>query len=360
VKTTVLKVNAENPEREKILEAAMIIRAGGLVAFPTETVYGLGANALDPKAVSKIYKVKKRPLDNPIITHVARRRDVYRLAREVPEDAEKLIEAFWPGPLTLLLRKAKGVPRPGGLDEITVRMPANRIAIALIEASNPISAPSANLSGRPSPTTAEHVLQDLDGCIEMVLDGGPTGVGVESTILDMTAKPYKILRPGGVTLEDLKGVIEYVEVHPSAGAKAPTDIARSPGMKYRHYAPRASMILVEGRVNDIVEKVRQIVREHGGKGVGIMATEETAGSYDLGIVKVVGSRTEPRTIARNLYKTLRDFDELGVRLIIAEGVEKEGIGLAILNRLRKASGYQVIEASSDTRALGRLGIGQCS
>jgi len=345
VKTLVLKVNLENPEEEKILAAAKVIEAGGLVAFPTETVYGLGANALDLRAVLRICEAKRRPLDNPIITHVARKEDVYRLARDVPEDAEKLMEAFWPGPLTLLLKRAEGIPRPGGLDEITVRMPRNKIALALIAASKPIAAPSANLSGRPSPTTAEHVLQDLDRRIDMVLDGGPTEIGVESTVLDMTEKPYRILRPGGVTFEDLKSVLEDVEVHPAARAKAPTGVARSPGMKHRHYAPRAPMILVEGGVDDIVKKVRQLTQEYGGKGVGIMATEETAGSYDLGIVRVVGSRREPRTIARNLFETLREFDRLGVRLIIAEGVEEEAIGLAIMNRLRKAAGYNVVDAS---------------
>jgi len=345
LRTIVLKVNPQYPEPEKIREAAKVIEAGGLVAFPTETVYGLGANALDLKAVLRIYEAKKRPPDNPVITHVAHKEDVYRLAREVPDDAEKLMDAFWPGPLTLLLKKARDVPRPGGLDEITIRMPANKIALALIAASKPIAAPSANLSGRPSPTTAEHVLQDLDGRIEMVLDGGPTEIGVESTVLDMTSKPYRILRPGGVTLEDLRRILRDVEVHPAALAKAPTDLAKAPGMKYRHYAPKAPMILVEGKPEDVVRKVKEIAKEHEGEVIGIMATEETAGSYDIGIVKVVGRRSEPRSIARNLFKTLREFDQLGVKLIIAEGMEEKGIGLAISNRLRKAAGYNIINAT---------------
>lgn len=345
MRTIVLKVDPKNPEEEKIREAAKVIEAGGLVAFPTETVYGLGANALDLRAVLRIYEAKNRPPDNPVITHIASREDAYRLARDVPSDAEKLMDAFWPGPLTLLLKKAKDIPRLGGLDEITIRMPANKIALALIAASKPLAAPSANLSGRPSPTTAEHVLEDLDGRIEMILDGGPTAVGVESTVLDMTKKPYRILRPGGVTLEALKKIVKDVEVHPAAFAKAPTDLAKAPGMKYRHYAPRAPMILVEGRVKDIVRTVRELALKYGGQGIGIMATQETAKSYDTGIVKIVGSRSEPTSIAKNLFKTLREFDQVGVKLIIAEGIEEKGIGLAISNRLRKAAGYNIVKAS---------------
>lgn len=349
--TIMLRVDPEEPEIDKIRAAADAIRRGGLVAFPTETVYGLGANALDHKAVEQIYTAKKRPLDNPIIVHVASREEVYRLSEEMPEKAAKLMDVFWPGPLTLVLMAAKIVPTAttGGLDTVAVRMPSHKVALALIGASGvPIAAPSANLSGRPSPTTAEHVRQDLEGRIDVILDAGPTAVGVESTVLDLTTDPPQVLRPGGVPYEELKKVIGSVDLHPVAIADKRISViqARSPGMKHRHYAPRARVIVVEGRLDAIIPKVQELADRHlrKGKKVGILATDETESRYVADVVKSLGSRKDLATTARSLFRLLREFDTEKVDIIVAEGVATEGLGLAVMNRLRKASGFNIIRA----------------
>lgn len=348
-KTIILKVDPENPEPEKIKLAASIIRGGGLVAFPTETVYGLGADALNPDAVREIYVAKMRPMDNPIIVHVASREEVYKLAVDIPKSFEKLVEAFWPGPLTLVLKASEVVPRvtTGGLDTIAIRMPRHKVALALIrEAGRPIAAPSANLAGRPSPTLAEHVIQDLYGRIDAILDAGPTNIGVESTVLDLTCNPPQILRPGGVTYEDLRAVLGEVRIHPAAIARSEIHVeqARSPGMKYRHYAPKAQMIVVEGELSRVIIKVRELAEHYlrAGKKIGILATDESLKEYNLGVVKSMGSRRDLSSVAKNLFRLLREFDEEGVDLIIAEGFPQEDLGLAIMNRLRKAAGYNII------------------
>lgn len=346
METKVLVVDREKPDPKKIKIAAKVIREGGLVAFPTETVYGLGANTFDTKAVSRIFQAKNRPYDNPTIVHICKRSHVYNLARDVPAAVEQLTKRFWPGPLTLLLKKAEHVPRPRSGDEITLRMPNNKVALALICASGvPISAPSANISGGVSPTTAQHVYNDLAGRIEVILDGGPTEVGVESTVLDMTSPVPTILRPGGVTYEDLKEIFDKVKVHPAAKAEKKIEVeARAPGMKYKHYSPKADVILVEGDVRAVVTKVGELANKYVEKGltVGVMATAETAHAYRNGIVKVAGSRKDLRTVAKNLFDVLRAFDEDGVDVIIAEGVETKEIGLAIMNRLRKAAGFNIV------------------
>lgn len=351
-KTIVLRVNAENPETEAICIAANIIKKGGLVAFPTETVYGLGADALNPKAVKSLFRAKKRPLDNPPIVHVGSIQDVYRLVTEVSPKAEKLMKRFWPGPLTLILKRSEIVPdiTVSGLDTIAVRMPRHNVALALIRESNcPIAAPSANLAGRPSPTTAQHVLEDLNGRIDAVLDAGPTTIGVESTVLDLTVDPPQILRPGGTPYETLKEILGKVKLHPVAIAdkKVQVDKARSPGMKHRHYAPKARMIVVEGDLKAIVKKAAELVDyyKRAGSKVGVLATNETVASYEADIVKSLGSRSRLEEIAKNLFRLLREFDAEGVDVIIAEGVPSEGLGLAVMNRLRKASGYRIIRAS---------------
>jgi L-threonylcarbamoyladenylate synthase len=348
-KTLILKVDCESPDEEKISLAAEVIRRGGLVAFPTETVYGLGADALNPDAVREIYAVKMRPLDNPIIVHVAGKNDVYRLAESIPEKAEKLMDIFWPGPLTLVLKASSIMPRvtTGGLDTVAVRMPKHKIALALIRASGtPIAAPSANLAGKPSPTLAEHVIQDLYGLIDVIIDAGPTNIGVESTVLDLTCDPPQILRPGGATYEELRKVLGEVGIHPAALAKSELHIehARSPGMKHKHYAPKAEMILVEGEFNLIVEKIRELAKQYAeaGRKVGVLATDESISNYRVGIVKSLGSRRDLSSAAKNLFKTLREFDDEGVDLIIAEGLPQEGLGLAVMNRLRRAAGYNII------------------
>lgn len=350
-RTLILRINSEKPEEEKIRIAAETIRKGGLVAFPTETVYGLGADALNESAVRKIYLAKTRPFDNPTIVHVADKGDVYRLAKKVPELAKKLMDAFWPGPLTIVLEASEIVPEitRGGLETVAIRMPRHKVALELIKLSGtPIAAPSANLAGKPSPTSAEHVIKDLYGKIDIILDSGPTAVGVESTVLDLTCEIPHILRPGGVTYEELKRFISNVEVHPSVLAKNEVEHqkARSPGMKYRHYAPKAEMLLVEGDLEKAVKKIKTLAEEYSKLGyrVGILATDETLHEYsNIWLVKSLGSRRNLESVARNLFRLLRELDDENVDIIIAEGFPHNGIGLAITNRLRKAANYKIVK-----------------
>jgi L-threonylcarbamoyladenylate synthase len=346
-KTLVLKVDSQEPEIEKIRTAADFIRKGGLVAFPTETVYGLGADALNPKAVLAVFEAKKRPLDNPPIVHVGNVKDVCRLVKEVPPKAKSLMK-FWPGPLTLIFKRSNIVPdvTVAGLDTIAVRMPRHNVALALLRESGcSIAAPSANLAGKPSPTTAKHVLDDLDGRIDAVLDAGPTNIGVESTVLDMTIDPPQILRPGGTPYEMLKKILGRVELHPIAVAdrEVPVEKARSPGVRHKHYAPNAEVILVEGEVSAVVGKVKELAEFYKQKDckVGVLATDETASYYKADVVKSLGSRTDLAAIAKNLFRLLREFDSESVDVIVAEGISTEGLGLAVMNRLRKASGYKI-------------------
>jgi L-threonylcarbamoyladenylate synthase len=353
-KTLLLKVDPENPPLQKIRVAADIIRKGGLVAFPTETVYGLGADALNVDAVLSVFRVKKRPLDNPPIVHVNSKEMVHKLAKKVPAEAERLMKRFWPGPLTLIFFRSEMVPSVtvAGLDTVALRMPNHKVALALISDSNcSIAAPSANLAGKPSPTTARHVLDDFEGKIDAVLDAGPTHIGVESTVLDLTVSPPQILRPGGTLFESLKEVLDQVEINPAAIAEEPTAIvkARSPGMKHRHYAPVAELVVVEGELPAVTKKIRQLAQAYrkAGRTVGILATDQTASDYDVGLVRSMGSRTDLRTVAKNLFALLRQFDAEGVEVIVAEGVPPRGLGLAIMNRLRKASGYRIIKAHDD-------------
>jgi L-threonylcarbamoyladenylate synthase len=353
VNTLVLKVNPDRPEREKIREAAEVIREGGLVAFPTETVYGLGANALDEGATLRIFEAKERPADNPLITHIARKDDVRLLAESVPEGAEVLMDEFWPGPLTLLMPRSELVPDTtvGGLSTVAIRMPSHPVAKALIlEADVPIAAPSANLAGRPSPTTAAHVLADLGGRIEVVIDGGEIVHGVESTVVDLTTDPPTLLRPGPVAPEELQSLLREIRIHPAAKAEAPMEvaIARSPGMKYKHYAPKAQILVVEGEPEKVRRKVQELAsaRMKPGVKVGILATSESAPGYHADVVKVVGSRAEPRSVAKNLFKILRELDAEGVDFAVAEGIEPVGIGLAVMNRLRKAAGLNILRVGT--------------
>ncbi|MCS7094370.1 MAG: L-threonylcarbamoyladenylate synthase [Thaumarchaeota archaeon] len=346
VKTVRVKVDPENPPREVIEEAARVIRSGGLVAFPTETVYGLGADALNPDAVMRVFRVKGRPPDNPLIVHVADPESIYLLASEVPRVADLLIERFWPGPLTLVLKRTEVVPpvTSAGLDTVAVRMPDHRVPLELIRsAGTPIAAPSANKSGSPSPTTADHVMMDLEGVVELVLDGGPTEIGVESTVLDVTVYPPEVLRPGGLSVEEIERVVGRVRVPGWArGLEKYTSRPRSPGMKYRHYAPKARLILVEGSPQAVYSKVQELVKELYGTGtkVGVLTTDgkryENATTVDL------GPSRDLRTVAKSLFCSIRALDESGVDVIIAESVEEKGIGLAIMNRLRKASGGEIV------------------
>ncbi len=332
---------------DMMAKAGQIIRQGGLVAFPTETVYGLGANGLDETASAKIYAAKGRPSDNPLIVHIARFSDLERIAEQIPDSARKLADAFWPGPLTMIFRKSPEVPygTTGGLDTVAVRMPDHPIALALIEAGGGyIAAPSANTSGRPSPTRAAHVAEDLQGKIDMILDGGDVGIGLESTIVDLTEEKPVILRPGYINQKMLEDVIGPVEMDRGLTADDPNVHPKAPGMKYRHYAPKASLTIVEGPAGAVMDKIRLLARqeeERGGR-VGIIATDETAASYPVGIVKSVGTRTDELSISSHLYGILREFDQLQVTRIYSEAFETPMLGQAIMNRLMKAAGHQVI------------------
>ena len=348
--TILLKVDPIKPDLLKIRRAANMLKNGGLVAFPTETVYGLGADALNANAVKALFWAKKRPIDNPPIVHIEDRKNINKLVAFVPSQIEILMEQFWPGPLTLVFRRSDMVPAVtvAGLETIAVRMPKHEVALSLIRESGcPISAPSANLSGKPSSTTANHVFDDLNGRIDAVLDGGPTQIGVESTVLDVTVDPPTVLRPGGTSLEALKEVLRRVRLHAyvKTGNEHAIRIARSPGMKHIHYAPRAKLVLVEGPLNTLMEKVIELVGTYkaGELRVGVLATDETASKYEADIVLSMGSRFDLETIARNLFASLRKFDSEGIDVVVAESVPMDGLGLAVMNRLRRASGYNIVK-----------------
>ncbi len=333
---------------EELIEAAAILKKGGLVAFPTETVYGLGADALNEEAARKIYAAKGRPSDNPLIAHVAKKEDIEPLVREIPEAGKKLMDAFWPGPLTLIFPKSGRVPKgtTGGLDTVAVRMPSDPVARRLIElAGTPVAAPSANTSGRPSPTTAEHVRQDMDGRIEMIVDGGPVGIGVESTIVDVTGEIPMVLRPGAITMEMLKKCVGAVEIDPAILGPVSQDFKpKAPGMKYRHYAPKADLTIVSGETEDVVRAISRMAaeRESEGLSVGIICTDETRALYPCGVVRSMGVRARQETIAHNLYAVLREFDDLNADVIYSESFEGGELSQAIMNRLCKAAGYHMM------------------
>ena len=379
--------------KKDIEEAAQILKAGGLVAFPTETVYGLGGNGLDKEAARKIYAAKGRPSDNPLILHVSKMEEVYPLVESVPEKAKRLMESFWPGPLTLILKKSKIVPleSTGGLDTVAIRCPDNALTLELIErAGLPVAGPSANLSGSPSPTEASHVYHDLAGRIEGILDDGAVGIGVESTILDMSTDRPTLLRPGAITLEDLTEVLgEKPEIDPTLLGKKMEDdfIPKAPGMKYRHYAPKAEMVLFcsleekeseekESKKKELEDKTSEKKRsedrisegkeseykvskriaeylEEEGKGfprekIAVFCAEETKHFYqeiaekEEIVLKVLGRRDEPLSMTHNLFRILRECDEEGIELILSEGYSEKGIGFALMNRMKKAAGQKII------------------
>ena len=337
MKTKILEINPKRIDLAKIKIAAEEIKKGNLVAFPTETVYGLGADVLNEKAVAKIFKAKGRPFNDPLIVHIADVKELNRLSKHVPPVALKLAKVFWPGPLTLVLKKSELVSDiiTADLDTVAIRMPADNIALSLIrEAQTPIVAPSANIFGRTSPTNAQHVEDDLGGKIEMIIDGGKTKVGVESTVLEITAKPVQMLRAGGVSVEQLKEVIGQVKI-----GEELERVFRSPGMLNSHYSPRARLILVEEREEAQVREVFRLALEYKVQGfkVGIMAKEENQSKYNGFQVKVIGKGSELNICATNLFSTLRSFDKEGFEIIIAEGLEEQGLGLAIMERLRKAA-----------------------
>ncbi len=348
--TQIWKVNEKTPDDNIITLAANVLKRGGLIAFPTETVYGLGANGLDESAVKSIYLAKGRPSDNPLILHIASLGQVFDLCRQVSLAAQVLMEKFWPGPLTLVLPRMSHIPdvATGGLDTVAVRMPDHPVALALIRAAGvPVAAPSANRSGYPSPTQAKHVLDDLGGRIDGIIDAGPTGVGLESTVLDMSGEKPVVLRPGGVTAEQIAAALNQ-EVYLDPGLANPEIVPKAPGMKYTHYAPRAEVILLEGSTEKIVEKVRELADHYksGGRKAAFLLTKETwreVGKVPHVYSRDLGSRAQLSEVARNIYAELRASDLAGAEIIVTETYRQEGLGVALMNRLLKSAGYQVLK-----------------
>lgn len=335
-------------KNEQLYIAAQLLREGGLVAFPTETVYGLGADATSSEAVKRIFITKGRPSDNPLIIHFGAKEQMKEWVKEIPPIAKELLDAFVPGPLTLILphngKIAKEVT--AGLKTVGVRIPDHPVAQALLQLTDlPIAAPSANKSGKPSPTEAGHVWKDLSGNIEVLLDGGTTGVGLESTVVDVTGKVPVLLRPGGISLAELKKVVPNIEVDPSLIKKK--EPPRSPGMKYRHYAPQATMYLVQGTRKSVSSKIGSLIRQANreGKRVGVLTTSENKNRYKDAEVVVMGKRSDPASVAKNLFHSLRTFDELDVDVIYAETFPEKGLFHSVMNRLKKAANGNIINAN---------------
>lgn len=332
-----------------VKEAGQIIRAGGLVAFPTETVYGLGGDALRPDSSRKIYAAKGRPSDNPLIVHICRVEDMEKIAKHVPKQAYVLAEHFWPGPLTMIMQKSELVPKEttGGLDTVAIRLPDHEVALAFIrEAGGFVAAPSANVSGRPSPTLAKYVYEDMNGKIEMLLDGGQVGIGVESTIIDLTEEIPVILRPGYVTAKMLQEVLGEVCLDPTVLDVDSTEAPKAPGMKYRHYAPQGELTIVTGEPGEVVTKIRKLLETDAAQGLktGVIASRQEAGLYEADSVKVTGDREDMAAVARNLFRILREFDEEQVERMYVQAFSQEGIGQAVMNRMLKAAGHKIIKA----------------
>jgi len=348
METKVYKIDRRKIDGDIISRAGEIIKKGGLVSFPTETVYGLGANGLDEKAVEKIFLAKGRPQDNPLILHIASEKELEDLVEEIPEKARLCMGKFWPGPLTMIFKRTDLVPDiiTAGLDTVAIRMPSDKIALELIrKAKKPIAAPSANTSGKPSPTAADHVYKDLNGKLEMILDGGRTGIGLESTVLDLTGDIPTILRPGAITKEDLLEILGEVSIDKSIISLDEKIVPKSPGQKYKHYAPNSDMYIFKGDLSKVVEEIniRALEASRSGKKVGIMCTDETRDYYNEGLVYSMGNRLDEKSIAHNLFYILRDMDRLGVDIIFAETVDFSSIGLAIMNRMIKAAAGKIVE-----------------
>ena len=347
MKAEIVAMTADAIDHAALARGGEILKQGGLVAFPTETVYGLGGNALDPMASKKIYAAKGRPSDNPLIVHIADLNALAPIVKKVPEKAKILAEKFWPGPLTMIFEKSDLVPleTTGGLNSVAVRFPSDPIAAELIlQAGGYVAAPSANTSGRPSPTTAQHVEEDLGDAIEMIIDGGPVGIGLESTIVDFTEDVPVVLRPGYISLEMLQEVLGDVRMDKGLIKPDSKVHPKAPGMKYRHYAPKADLAIVEGPTEEVINAINQFVKEDQANGLqaGIIATEETISRYPCGTVKCIGSREAEETIAHNLYEVLREFDQRQVSKIYSEAFYTPKMGQAIMNRLLKAAGHKII------------------
>lgn len=335
-------------QEEALRRAGEVLKNGGLVAFPTETVYGLGGDALNKDSARKIYAAKGRPSDNPLIVHVCQFEDLYDIVAVVPQEARKLADKFWPGPLTMILPKAEKVPyeTTGGLDTVAVRMPSHSVARKLIAyGGGYVAAPSANTSGKPSPTVAKYVEEDMTGKVDVIIDGGEVGIGLESTIVDLTVSPPQILRPGYVTQEMLEQVLEQVDVDITILDNHSGQAPKAPGMKYRHYAPKGELTIVTGVSEKVVEYINShaLAERSAGEKVGIIATEEMLECYSADVIKCVGKRGDEESIAKRLYTILREFDDEGVTRIYSEGFASEGFGQAIMNRLLKAAGHKIVK-----------------
>lgn len=335
-------------DKDAIREAGQIIKAGGLVAFPTETVYGLGGDALNPDSAHKIYAAKGRPSDNPLIVHICRVEDMEKIASCVPKQAYLLADHFWPGPLTMILNKSESVPKEttGGLDTVAIRLPDHEAALAFIrEAGGFVAAPSANVSGRPSPTLAKYVYEDMNGKIDMLLDGGQVGIGVESTIIDLTEEIPVILRPGHVTQEMLQEVLGEVCLDPTMLDADCVDAPKAPGMKYKHYAPQGELFIVKGESHEVVKKIEQLLEEDKKEGLktGVIVSREEKNLYDADSIKVTGEKEDMAAVARNLFRILREFDDEKVQRMYVQAFSQNGIGQAVMNRMLKAAGHKIIE-----------------
>ena len=344
--TKLFSINPNEMDREALYKAGQIIKDGGLVAFPTETVYGLGGDALNKQSSQKIYAAKGRPSDNPLIVHICCMEDLEKIVKEIPDKAKALAEAFWPGPLTMIFEKSDVVPfeTTGGLSTVAVRMPKDPFALSFIKESGGfVAAPSANISGKPSPTLAKYVMEDMSGRIEAVIDGGEAVIGLESTIVDLTDEIPMILRPGYITKEMLLTVLEKVDedktmMHGDTGEKP-----KAPGMKYRHYAPKGSLTIISGTGKSVVERINQLTYEamEQKKKTGVIATAENVAFYKADVIKNAGNRDNEETIAKELYRILREFDDEEVEVIYSEAFDESGIGQAIMNRLLKAAGHHI-------------------
>lgn len=344
METKVFKLNEQNIDYQAIKECGDIIKAGGLVAFPTETVYGLGGDGLNPSSSSKIYAAKGRPSDNPLIVHINSMDALDKIVDGIPEDALKLADVYWPGPLTMIFNKKAVVPyeTTGGLETVAVRFPSNKIAAALIGAGGGyIAAPSANLSGRPSPTVARYVYEDMNGRIDVIIDGGESEVGLESTIVDFSEGYPVILRPGFITAKMLEAVLGKEVKWDRAIIDADCKTApKAPGMKYRHYAPKGQLTIIEGDSANVIKKINELAAKDmkNGAKVGIIAAEETYSLYKADSVKNIGHRGNSNEAAHHLFRVLREFDDENIEIIYSESFNGTGVAAAVMNRLLKAAG----------------------
>ena len=347
METKWIEIDENNIEKQVMEEAGRIIKEGGLVAFPTETVYGLGGDALNKESAKKIYEAKGRPSDNPLIVHICKWEDLKKITKKIPGSAKALADAFWPGPLTMIFEKNDLVPdeTTGGLSTVAVRYPDHKTALAFIEAAGGfVAAPSANVSGRPSPTEGKYVYEDMNGRIEMILDGGLVGIGLESTIVDLTEEIPVILRPGYITEEMLLKVLGEVKTDPTILNVSADMAPKAPGMKYRHYAPKGELTIVSGEMDKVVETINAQVKQAMEKGLktGVIGTDETVRQYYADSKKSVGKRLDEASIARRLYQILREFDDEEVEVLYSEAFDETGVGQAIMNRLLKAAGHKVL------------------